>query len=77
MTKTRIIGIGLMVLGAILMAVAIYQVHVNMAHVGPIAGKISSYRAPFRDHGLWVVGAGIASVVSFLSGALLCAIGKS
>jgi len=48
-----------------------------MAHVGPIAGKISSYKPPFREHGLWVVGAGLASVVSFLSGALLCVFGKS
>jgi hypothetical protein len=77
MSRTRIIGICLIVLSVILMVFAIYQVHVNMAHVGPIAGKISSYRAPFREHGLLVVGTGIASVVSFLSGALLCAIGKS
>ena len=77
MSRTRIIGICLMVLSVILMVVAIYQIHVNMAHVGPIAGKISSYKPPFRDHGLWVVGAGLASLVSFLSGALLCVIGKS
>ena len=77
MSRTRIIGICLIVLSVILMVFAIYQVHVNMAHVGPIAGKISSYRPPFREHGLWVVGTGLASVVSFLSGALLCVIGKS
>jgi len=77
MSWTRRIGIVLMVLGLLLLAAAIFQVYANMAHVGPIAGKISSYQPPFRNHGLWVVIAGAASVVSILGGALMCALGKS
>lgn len=77
MSRTRIIGVCLIVLSVILMVFAIYQVHVNMAHVGPIAGKISSYLPPFPNHGLYVVIAGAASVVSFLGGALLCVLGRS
>ena len=77
MSKTRIIGIIFMVLGVLLLSGAVYQVYVNMAHVGPIAGKISSYRPPFPNHGLYVVIAGAASVVSFLGGALLCVLGRS
>lgn len=77
MSKTRILGIVLMVLGVLLLSGAVYQVYVNMAHVGPVAGKISSYLPPFPNHGLYVVIAGAASVVSFLGGALMCALGRS
>ena len=66
-----------MVLGLFFLGAAVYQVYVNMAHVGPIAGKISSYLAPFPNHGLLVVIAGVASVLTFLIGALMCALGKS
>ena len=77
MFKTRIIGIIFMVLGVLLLSGAVYQVYVNMAHVGPVAGKISSYVPPFPNHGLYVVIAGAASVVSFLGGALMCVLGRS
>ena len=77
MSKTRIIGIIFMVLGVLLLSGAVYQVYVNMAHVGPVAGKISSYVPPSPSHGLYVVIAGAASVVSFLGGALMCALGRS
>lgn len=77
MSRTRIIGIILMVLGVLLLSGAVYQVYMNMAHVGPVAGKISSYVPPFPNHGLYVVIAGAASVISFLGGALLCVLGRS
>jgi hypothetical protein len=77
MSRTRIIGIVLMVLAVLLLAAAIFQVAVNMDHTGPIAGKINSYRPPFPSHGLWVVVSGVLSAVTFLGGAAMVAFGRS
>lgn len=77
MNWKKILGIALMIFGVLLLAAAFYQIYANMAHVGPIAGKISSYRPPFPNHGVWVLIAGVVSVVSFLGGALICALNKS
>ena len=77
MSRTRIIGIVLMVLAVLLLASAIFQVAVNMAHTGPIAGKINSYHPPFPSHGLWVVISGVVSAVTFLGGAAMVAFGRS
>lgn len=72
----RIIGITLIVLSIVLLVLVISSVGANMAHSGPAAGKITSYRQPFYGHGIWMVVFIIVSGLSFLSGLFLVVLGK-
>ena len=77
MSKQKlIVGIALIVLSVILLGLVIVSVGANMAHSGPIAGKINSYKPPFYGHGLWMVVFIILSGASFLGGLVLVAAGR-
>ena len=71
-----ILGIVLVVLAAALLVTAVVSVAENMAHSGPIAGKINSYKPPFPGHGLLVIAAGVAAAVSLLGGIVLIRLGQ-
>ena len=72
----RVIGIALILLSVVLMGLVISSVGANMAHSGPIAGKITSYRQPFYGHGVWMVVFIAGSFLSFLRGVFLVVLGK-
>ena len=72
----KAVGIALIITEVSLLVLAIIMISSNPATSGPIAGKINSYKPPFKKHGLLVVLAGIASVISFLTGAFLAAFGS-
>ena len=71
-----IVGIALIVLSVILLGLVIVSVGMNMAHSGPIAGKINSYKPPFYGHGLWMVAFILLSAAFFLSGLVLVSAGR-
>ena len=76
MTAIRKIGIVLLILAVLLFATVIVQVWTNIADTGPWAGKITTYKPPVANHGLWVIFGGIGAAVLFLTGAVMCAMGK-
>ncbi len=67
MNVKKVVGIALIILGAGLLVLAIVMISSNLATTGPAAGKINSYKPPFRNHGLLTILVGIASVISFLT----------
>ena len=71
-----IVGVALIVLSVILLGLVIVSVGANMAHSGPIAGKINSYKPPFYGHGLWMVVCIILSGASFLGGLVLVSVSR-
>ena len=74
MNVKKAVGIALIVVGAGLLILAIVMISSNLATTGPAAGKITSYKPPFRNHGLVTILVGIASVISFLAGAFMIAL---
>ena len=71
MNTKRKIGIAFIALSIVLLIAVVLMVHANISHIGPWAGKITTYKPPFENHGLFVVLLGIISSVSFLSGVIL------
>ena len=71
-----IVGIALIVLSVILLGLILISVGGNMAHSGPISGKITSYQPPFYGHGLWMVVSIILGAASFLGGILLVSVSR-
>ena len=76
MNSKIITGISLMVLGIVLLAAVVIMVQTNLAASGPLAGKITTYKPPFENHGLLTVLIGVCAAVSFLAGMILAALGK-
>lgn len=72
----KTVGIILTVLGIALCVITIMMVGLNLDTTGPIAGKITSYTPPFRNHGLLTIFIGLASAISFLGGVVLIALEK-
>ncbi len=77
MSKKRVIGIVLSVLGVALVGLAVYMIVSNMVRTGPTAGKITAYRPPFKNHGLLTVLTGFAGLGIFFTGIALAGFGKS
>ena len=75
MNAKKIVGIALILLAVVLIGIVLFSVGINMAHEGPVAGKIVSYKPSFHDHGLLMVVLIVAGALSFLSGLLLYFIG--
>lgn len=76
MNAKKVIGIVLILLAVALIGLVIFSVWANMAHEGPVAGKIVSYKPPFYGHGLWmVIFIGVGGL-SFLGGLMLFVIGQ-
>ena len=77
MSKKRVVGIVLSVLGVALVGLAVYMIVSNMVRTGPTAGKITAYRPPFKNHGLLTVLTGFAGLGIFFTGIALAGFGKS
>lgn len=75
MNKKKVVGIALILLAVVLLGTVILSVWANMAHEGPVAGKIVSYKPPFYGHGLLMVALIGAGSLSFLVGVVLLSIG--
>ena len=72
----RIIGIALILLSIVMLGLVISSVGADMAHSGPVAGKVTSYRPPIYGRGLWKVIFIIAGGLSFLGGQFRVILGK-
>ena len=70
------IGICLIVVSVLCLVFVVMGIHENIAHSGPVAGKITSYKPPFYAHGLLVVIVGVVGVILFLVGIYLIAQNK-
>ena len=73
MRVKKAVGLIMIVISIVCFAAVILGVYNNIAHSGPIAGKISSYQPPFYAHGLFLIFAGIVGVLCFLGGIVLVA----
>ncbi len=69
----RITGLIMVAVSVICTVLVILGVYNNIAHSGPMAGKITTYQPPFYAHGLYIIILGIAGAVCFLSGILVLA----
>ncbi len=75
MNAKKVVGIALILLAVVLIGLVISSVGANMAHEGPVAGKITSYKPPFYSHGLWMVVFIALGGLSFLGGLMLTVVG--
>ena len=75
MNAKKVVGIALILLAVVLIGLVISSVGVNMAHEGPMAGKITTYKPPFYSHGLWMVVFIALGGLAFLGGLLLTVVG--
>ena len=73
MRVKKTIGLILIAISIVCLVTVILGVHNNIAHSGPIAGKITSYQPPFYAHGLFLIFVGVAGVLCFLGGVVLVA----
>ena len=76
MAWKRVLGTILVIVSAALLVGAILSIYFNMAHTGPMAGKLNTYTEPFKYHIVLVFAMFIASVISFLFGVVLIRLGQ-
>ena len=67
----KTIGIVLIAVSVLCIVLVVLGIYNNIAHSGPVAGKIVSYVPPFYGHGLVIIGLGVAGVICLLAGVVL------